>query len=40
MSFDPDHYQNIVSFLRYHNITQDVINDLDNTYGTWEEIDN
>jgi hypothetical protein len=40
MSFDPDHYQNIVSFLRYHNIQQDVINDLNNMYGTWEEIDN
>jgi len=40
MNFDPDHYQNIVSFLRYHNVKQDVINDLDNMYGTWEEIDN
>ena len=40
MRFDNDHYQNIVSFLRYHNIKQDVINDLDNMYGTWEEIDN
>jgi len=39
MNFDPDHYQNIVSFLRYHNVKQDVINDLDNMYGTWEEID-
>ncbi|MEA2050030.1 MAG: hypothetical protein U9O56_04815 [Campylobacterota bacterium] len=39
MNFDTDHYQNIVSFLRYHNIKQDVINDLDNMYGTWEEID-
>ena len=40
MNFDPDHYQNIVSFLRYHNVKQDVINDLDNMYGTWDEIDN
>ncbi len=39
MNFDTDHYQNIVSFLRYHNIKQDVINDIDNMYGTWEEID-
>jgi len=39
MKFDPDHYQNIVSYLRYHNIQQDVINDIDNMYGTWEEID-
>ena len=39
MNFDTDHYQNIVSFLRYHNIKQDVINDLDNMYGTWEEIE-
>ena len=37
LNFDPDHYQNIVSFLRYHNVKQDVINDLDNIYGTWEE---
>jgi len=40
MKFDADHYQNIVSYLRYHNIQQEVINDLDNMYGTWEEIDN
>lgn len=39
MSFDPDHYQNVVSFLRYHNIKDDVIKDIDNMYGTWEEID-
>jgi len=39
MSFDPDHYQNVVSFLRYHNIKNDVIKDIDNMYGTWEEID-
>ncbi|MEA3384605.1 MAG: hypothetical protein U9Q20_08060 [Campylobacterota bacterium] len=39
MNFDSDHYQNIVSFLRYHNVKQDVINDLDNMYGTWEEIE-
>jgi len=39
MSFDKDHYQNIISFLRYHNIKQDVIKDIDNMYGTWEEIE-
>ena len=39
MNFDPDHYQNIISFLRYHNVKQDVINDLNNMYGTWEELD-
>ena len=38
MVFDKDHYQNIVSYLRYHNVQQDVINDIDNMYGTWEEI--
>ena len=38
MQFDKDHYQNIISFLRYHNIKQDVIKDIDNMYGTWEEI--
>ena len=38
MEFDNDHYQNIVSYLRYHNVQQDVINDIDNMYGTWEEI--
>ncbi|MEA2019060.1 MAG: hypothetical protein U9N59_11485 [Campylobacterota bacterium] len=39
MSFDKDHYQNIVSFLRYHNIKQDIIKDIDNMYGTWDEIE-
>lgn len=39
MTFDPDHYQNIVSYLRYHNIKGDVIKDIDNIYGTWEEIE-
>jgi len=39
INFDKDHYQNIVSFLRYHNIKQDVINDINNMYGTWEEIE-
>ena len=39
LTFDKDHYQNIVSYLRYHNIKQDVINDLNNMYGTWEEIE-
>ena len=39
MNFDPDHYQNIVSYLRYHNIKQDTIKDINNMYGTWEEID-
>lgn len=38
LNFDPDHYQNIVSFLRYHNVKQDVIKDIDNMYGTWNEI--
>ena len=40
MEFDKDHYQNIVSFLRYHNASADVIKDIDNMYGTWEEIGN
>ena len=40
MEFDKDHYQNIVSYLRYHNVNQEVIKDIDNMYGTWEEIDN
>ncbi|MGB5866456.1 MAG: hypothetical protein WBG69_01165 [Arcobacteraceae bacterium] len=39
MEFDKDHYQNIVSFLRYHNASSDVIKDIDNMYGTWEEIE-
>ncbi len=39
MTFDKDHYQNIISYLRYHNIKQELINDIDNMYGTWEEID-
>jgi len=40
MEFDKDHYQNIVSFLRYHNASAEVIKDIDNMYGTWEEIGN
>lgn len=39
LEFDPDHYQNIVSFLRYHNVKPEVIKDIDNMYGTWEEIE-
>jgi len=39
LTFDKDHYQNIVSFLKYHNITADVIKDIDNLYGTWNEAD-
>ncbi|RLA75600.1 MAG: hypothetical protein DRG78_20445 [Epsilonproteobacteria bacterium] len=39
ITFDKDHYQNIVSYLRYHNIKSDVIKDIDNMYGTWEEIE-
>lgn len=39
ITFDPDHYQNIISYLRYHNIKQDVIKDINNMYGTWEEIE-
>ncbi len=38
MVFDKDHYQNINSFLRYHNTKQEVIKDIDNMYGTWPEI--
>ena len=39
ITFDQDHYQNIVSYLRYHNIKQEVMKDLDNLYGTWNEIE-
>jgi ribosomal 50S subunit-recycling heat shock protein len=39
ITFDQDHYQNIVSYLRYHNIKGDVIEDINNMYGTWEEIE-
>jgi hypothetical protein len=38
MEFDKDHYQNIISFLRYHNASANVIKDVDNLYGTWEEL--
>ena len=37
--FDNDHYQNVTSFLRYHNIKADVIKDINNMYGTWVEIE-
>jgi hypothetical protein len=36
--FDKDHYQNIVSFLRYNNVTNETIKDLDNLYGSWQEV--
>jgi len=39
ITFDKDHYQNIISYLRYHNIKSDVIKDINNMYGTWEEIE-
>jgi competence protein ComGF len=39
INFDPDHYQNIISYLRYHNIKADVIKDINNMYGTWNEIE-
>lgn len=39
ISFDKDHYQNITSFLKYHNINADTLKDIDNMYGTWTEID-
>ena len=38
LTFDKDHYQNIVSFLKYHNIKADTIKDIDNLYGTWDEV--
>jgi len=37
--FDKDHYRNISSFLRYHNIKEEIIKDIDNLYGTWNEIE-
>ena len=39
INFDTDHYQNIVSYLRYHNINNETIKDIDNMYGTWNEIE-
>jgi hypothetical protein len=39
ITFDTDHYQNIVSYLRYHNINNETIKDINNMYGTWEEIE-
>ena len=39
ITFDKDHYQNITSFLKYHNIKADTLKDIDNLYGTWNEID-
>jgi len=37
--FDKDHYQNITSYLRYHNIKTEIINDMDNMYGSWKEVE-
>lgn len=39
IAFDKDHYQNITSYLRYHNIKSETINDIDNMYGTWKEVE-
>lgn len=39
ITFDNDHYQNINSYLRYHNIKSDVIKDINNMYGTWIEVE-
>jgi len=39
ITFDKDHYQNITSFLKYHNIKQETLKDIDNLYGTWTEVD-
>ena len=39
ITFDKDHYQNITSFLKYHNIKQETLKDIDNLYGTWTELD-
>ena len=39
ITFDKDHYQNISSFLRYHNIKNETVKDVNNLYGTWTEIE-
>ncbi len=39
LTFDKDHYQNITSLLKYHNITSETLKDIDNLYGTWTEIE-
>ena len=39
LSFDKDHYQNITSLLKYHNIDAETIKDIDNLYGTWNEVE-
>ena len=39
ITFDKDHYQNITSLLKYHNITSETLKDIDNLYGTWTEIE-
>ena len=39
IKFDKDHYQNIISYLRYHNVGSETIKDLDNLYGSWNEVE-
>ena len=39
LTFDKDHYQNIVSLLKYHNIKGDILKDIDDIYGFWDELD-
>jgi hypothetical protein len=39
INFDKDHFRNISSYLRYHNIKAETVKDIDNLYGTWTEIE-
>ncbi len=39
ITFDPDHYQNIISYLRYYNVNQETVKHKDNLYGVWSIID-
>jgi hypothetical protein len=39
ITFDKDYYQDITSYLKYHNVKDKNIKDLDNIYGFWYEID-
>jgi hypothetical protein len=39
INFDKDHFRNISSYLRYHNIKAESVKDIDNLYGTWTEIE-
>lgn len=38
IELDKDYYQNIYSFLEYHNVKKDQVKNLDSFYGDWQQL--